>query len=76
MREFYKLLAEEKMMKAVFFDLDDTLLWDEKSVSTAFSKTCLKAEENTESMRKNLKQPCAKKRESFTRLMKHIHTPS
>lgn len=45
MREFYKLMAEEKIMKAVFFDLDDTLLWDEKSVSTAFSKTCLKAEE-------------------------------
>ncbi|MFT0802130.1 HAD family hydrolase [Bacillus swezeyi] len=30
-------------MKAVFFDLDDTLLWDEKSVSTAFSETCHKA---------------------------------
>ncbi len=44
MREFYKLMAEEKIMKAVFFDLDDTLLWDEKSVSTAFAETCLKAE--------------------------------
>lgn len=26
--------------KAVFFDLDDTLLWDKKSVETAFQKTC------------------------------------
>ncbi|MDA7027180.1 HAD family hydrolase [Bacillus sp. CLL-7-23] len=31
-------------MKAVFFDLDDTLLWDEKSVNTAFAETCHKAE--------------------------------
>lgn len=28
------------MIKAVFFDLDDTLLWDEKSVKDAFEKTC------------------------------------
>lgn len=27
-------------MKAVFFDLDDTLLWDEKSVDEAFQATC------------------------------------
>lgn len=27
-------------MKALFFDLDDTLLWDKKSVETAFQKTC------------------------------------
>lgn len=26
--------------KAIFFDLDDTLLWDKKSVETAFQKTC------------------------------------
>ncbi|MCY9091821.1 HAD family hydrolase [Bacillus mojavensis] len=31
-------------MKAVFFDLDDTLLWDEKSVRTTFAETCLQAE--------------------------------
>ncbi|AQS45053.1 HAD family hydrolase [Bacillus velezensis] len=31
-------------MKAVFFDLDDTLLWDEKSVRTTFRETCLQAE--------------------------------
>ncbi|MGG3572783.1 HAD family hydrolase [Bacillus gobiensis] len=31
-------------MRAVFFDLDDTLLWDEKSVSTTFYHTCLEAE--------------------------------
>ncbi|WP_010647870.1 HAD family hydrolase [Oceanobacillus massiliensis] len=28
------------MIKAVFFDLDDTLLWDEKSVKDAFENTC------------------------------------
>lgn len=28
------------MIKAVIFDLDDTLLWDEKSVQTAFDNTC------------------------------------
>lgn len=28
------------MIKAIFFDLDDTLLWDKKSVATAFRKTC------------------------------------
>ncbi|MEK4487181.1 HAD family hydrolase [Psychrobacillus sp. FSL H8-0484] len=27
-------------MKAIFFDLDDTLLWDKKSVEAAFQKTC------------------------------------
>jgi len=28
------------MVKPIFFDLDDTLLWDKKSVATAFRKTC------------------------------------
>ncbi|KGA96555.1 haloacid dehalogenase [Alkalihalobacillus alcalophilus ATCC 27647 = CGMCC 1.3604] len=28
------------MLKAIFFDLDDTLLWDKKSIQTAFEKTC------------------------------------
>jgi putative hydrolase of the HAD superfamily len=28
------------MIKAIIFDLDDTLLWDKKSVETAFRKTC------------------------------------
>jgi len=28
------------MIKAVFFDMDDTLLWDEKSVNEAFMATC------------------------------------
>ena len=32
-----------EMKKAIFFDLDDTLLWDNKSVSTAFHKTCVYA---------------------------------
>ena len=33
------------MIKAIFFDLDDTLLWDEKSVEEAFRATCKRAEE-------------------------------
>lgn len=33
------------MIKAIFFDLDDTLLWDQKSVKEAFAATCRLAEE-------------------------------
>ncbi|HWJ77659.1 MAG TPA: HAD family hydrolase [Niallia sp.] len=33
------------MIKAIIFDLDDTLLWDKKSVKEAFVKTCKLAEE-------------------------------
>ncbi|WP_413298825.1 HAD family hydrolase [Bacillus sp. 1P10SD] len=33
------------MIKAIFFDLDDTLLWDQKSVKEAFASTCRLAEE-------------------------------
>ncbi|AQU80491.1 HAD family hydrolase [Planococcus faecalis] len=35
------------MVKAIFFDLDDTLLWDKKSVEKAFQETCSFAEELT-----------------------------
>lgn len=33
------------MIKAVIFDLDDTLLWDQKSVQTAFRTTCKLAQQ-------------------------------
>lgn len=33
------------MIKAILFDLDDTLLWDKKSVKVAFQKTCQLAEQ-------------------------------
>src|SRR5690625_4028508 len=33
------------MLKAILFDLDDTLLWDEKSVNEAFKETCQLAAE-------------------------------
>ena len=33
------------MINAIFFDLDDTLLWDQKSVKEAFVATCKVAEE-------------------------------
>lgn len=36
------------MIKAVFFDLDDTLLWDHKSISEAFKATCRYASEKYE----------------------------
>ena len=32
------------MIKAIFFDLDDTLLWDKKSVSESFRLTCQQAQ--------------------------------
>ncbi|WP_226674814.1 HAD family hydrolase [Rossellomorea aquimaris] len=32
------------MIKAIMFDLDDTLLWDSKSIEKAFEATCLYAE--------------------------------
>lgn len=34
-----------QLLKAIFFDLDDTLLWDQKSVKKAFMATCKLAEE-------------------------------
>lgn len=33
------------MIRTIIFDLDDTLLWDEKSIATAFNKTCAYAAE-------------------------------
>lgn len=33
------------MLKAIFFDLDDTLLWDQKSIAEAFRATCQYAAE-------------------------------
>ncbi|WP_078554102.1 HAD family hydrolase [Bacillus alkalicellulosilyticus] len=38
------------MVKAVFFDLDDTLLWDKKSVQEAFRETCIEAKKKYESI--------------------------
>lgn len=34
-------------IKAVLFDLDDTLLWDERSIKEAFAATCLVGSERT-----------------------------
>ncbi|MDQ0169622.1 HAD family hydrolase [Paenibacillus tundrae] len=34
-------------LKAILFDLDDTLLWDERSVREAFHETCLVAAQET-----------------------------
>ena len=38
----------DEMIKAIFFDLDDTLLWDKKSVATAFENTCQHAADTYE----------------------------
>ncbi|ARD47321.1 haloacid dehalogenase [Sporosarcina sp. P37] len=35
------------MIKTLIFDLDDTLIWDAKSISTAFQKTCEYATKKT-----------------------------
>lgn len=35
-----KLGADTMSISTIIFDLDDTLLWDKKSVKTAFEKTC------------------------------------
>lgn len=39
--------GDEKILKVLFFDLDDTLLWDKKSVKETFRNVCLEAEEET-----------------------------
>lgn len=52
------------MIKAIFFDLDDTLLWDQKSVKEAFAATCraaaekydIDAEELEEAVRKEARE--------------------
>ena len=43
--KYIKKRGSTKMIKAIFFDLDDTLLWDQKSVKEAFAATCKVAEE-------------------------------
>src|SRR5690625_48044 len=47
------------MLKAIMFDLDDTLLWDEKSVKKAFEATCKIAVEqyniNPEQLEENVR---------------------
>ncbi|MDF2649772.1 MAG: hypothetical protein K0Q73_5577, partial [Paenibacillus sp.] len=35
-----------KPIKAIIFDLDNTLLWDEKSINEAFQATCQAASES------------------------------
>lgn len=53
------------MLKAIFFDLDDTLLWDSKSISEAFKATCNKVVEKYNIDPKQLEK---KVRESAQRL--------
>lgn len=53
------------MIKTIFFDLDDTLLWDEKSVQDAFEQTCQIAAERYNIVPEELE---AKVRENAARL--------
>ena len=54
------------MIRAIIFDLDDTLLWDNKSIATAFQRTCLYANEIVEIDPKSLETSVrAKARELY-----------
>lgn len=48
------------MLKAIIFDLDDTLLWDNKSITEAFKSTCQLATNkyniNSEKLEENVRQ--------------------
>ena len=59
-------------MKAVFFDLDDTLLWDEKAFIPLFRKHAGKRKRNMDLIQNRLNRLCVKKQESCTLLMKHM----
>ncbi|MHA6251532.1 HAD family hydrolase [Oceanobacillus sp. CAU 1775] len=52
------------MIKAIFFDLDDTILWDEQSVKDAFEQTCKiaadKYELDTNELEKNVREQATK----------------
>lgn len=48
------------MIKAVFFDLDDTLLWDKQSIQTAFDKTCKEAQKKYDIDPKKLEEAVRK----------------
>ena len=46
MKKFSSTLRSgNRLIKTVIFDLDDTLLWDKKSVQEAFTRTCKEAAE-------------------------------
>ncbi|WP_163538790.1 HAD family hydrolase [Gracilibacillus sp. YIM 98692] len=49
------------MIKTVIFDLDDTLLWDKRSVKQAFIDTCQLAEEKYEISAEKLEEAVRKK---------------
>lgn len=44
------------MISTIFFDLDDTLLWDKLSVKKAFEATCLKAKQSYAISREQLEE--------------------
>lgn len=60
-------------MKAVFFDLDDTLLWDEKASEQHLQKLVYRQRKSMALTRKHSKQLFAKRRENCTCLMRRIH---
>lgn len=71
--ERFESEAEEKIMKAVFFDLDDTLLWDEKASEQHLQKLAYRRRKNMALPLRNSKQLFAKRRENCTCHMRRIH---
>ena len=51
--------GNSNMIKAIFFDLDDTLFWDQKSVKEAFASTCLIASEKFNIDADNFRRVCS-----------------
>ena len=62
------------MIKALFFDLDDTLLWDKKSVATAFQKTCEAASQTHDIDPYKLEEAVRQKQEVFTQRMRPMNS--
>jgi len=52
-------------VKAILFDLDDTLLWDKRSVKEAFEKTCKLAEDKYQIAASSLEEAVRKEAQSL-----------
>lgn len=56
--------------KAVLFDLDDTLLWDERSVKESFQVTCTEAAKLHDEDTEQLEEAFTGKRGPYTKLLR------
>ena len=64
----------DEMVKAIFFDLDDTLLWDKKSVATAFEKTCQHAADTYEVDPRSLEEAVRAAARDLYATMTHLNS--